>query len=77
MTLREELEEFHSGDPCPWCGKEGTTHQITCNDACGSYSYIECFDCGWCSDEVYEDGYWFGNPDIEWEERDLWKSERS
>jgi len=54
-------------DKCPWCGSEDI-HQIEKNTICGTYWYYECFDCGWCSDEEYEPGFYFGDPDIEWDD---------
>lgn len=53
---------------CPWCGSEDV-HQIEKNTICGTYWYYECFDCGWCSEEEYEPGFYFGDPDVEYDER--------
>ena len=56
---------------CPYCNSR--LKQVSFDSACGLRWYYECFDCGYCSDEEYEGGYYFDDPDREYDERDLKK----
>lgn len=51
---------------CPYCGGKLTT--IMMSSVCGEKWYDECFECGYCSEEEYEEGYYFGDPDAEYDD---------
>jgi len=64
-----DLVVQEENNQCPYCGNELTIVEL--NTACGRYWYQECFDCGWCGEEHYSKDFYFGDPDLEW--NDLWE----
>ena len=53
-------------EECPYCSARLIPVEI--NNACGRYWYMECFECGWCGEEYFEEGFYFGDPDLEWDD---------
>ena len=54
-------------DVCPYCANK--LHLICLDNVQGRRWYYECFDCGWCSEEYYSDGFDFEDPDKDIDEK--------
>ena len=46
-------------------------HRVEMETVVGKYAYDECFGCGYSTDEWYEEGYDFRDPDEKWNDRSI------